>query len=105
MEKRYGINIESFFLSGINFSAEIAASFETYRSAAARVKAAEPRLDLAKRYKEELGVSPQTAADEADLAIDPAVKKSIVSVQGEAGILGGAISGIVRKGEENASQG
>lgn len=94
IERRYGIDVEAFDLGNVDFTPETQAAFEEEKQAEARAKAADGRLRIASRFKDEVGVSPQTAVDEADLLMDPFIKKTIVSVQGEVGVLSGLIAGV-----------
>ena len=100
IEQRYGIDVETFDLGNVNFTSETQAALEEEKQAEARAKAANKRIELAKKFRTEVEVSPQTAVDQADLLLDPAIKKNIVSIQGEAGILGGIISAFTKKGGE-----
>ncbi|MFA5095105.1 MAG: SPFH domain-containing protein [Candidatus Paceibacterota bacterium] len=102
IEQRYGIDVETFDLGNVSFTPETEAALEEEKQAEARGKAAKSRITVAKQFLNDIGVSPQTAVDEADLLMDPTIKKSIVSVQGETGILGGFLSAIMKKEGKNA---
>lgn len=102
VEKRYGIDIEYFALSDIKFSKDTQEAFEKERQADARKKAFVKKVDMAKIAVDKLGASPQVALNAADITLDPSVKKEIVSVEGNAGILGGFLSKLGAKGGKNA---
>ncbi len=96
IELRYGIDVETFDLGNVDFTPETQAALEKEKQAEARAKAADKRLEIAQRYVGEIKTSPQTAVDEADLLMDPAIKKNVVSIQGEVGVLGA----FIKKGGE-----
>lgn len=98
-EKRYGIDVEAFFLSRVDFSEETKKAFEKQKQAEAREKAFGVKIRMAERVKT-LGASAQVALNAADVSLDPDVKKSVVSVEGEAGILGGIISNLGKGGQK-----
>ncbi|MFA5084115.1 MAG: hypothetical protein WC475_01870, partial [Candidatus Paceibacterota bacterium] len=100
VEERYGIDIEYFALSDITFSKDTQEAFEKERQADARKKAFVKKIDMAKSAIDKLGASPQVALNAADKTLDPSVKKEIVSVEGEAGILAGFL-GKFGKGGKN----
>lgn len=100
IELRYGIDVESFDLGNVAFTKETEEALEEEQQSHARAKAADKRLETAKRWRDEIGVSPQTAADQADMIMDPTVKKTIVSVQGEGGVLAGALGALAKKVSE-----
>lgn len=97
-EERYGIDIKHFALANIAFSEETAKAFEKEKQAEARARAFDTKLVMVRKAKE-LGASPQEAFNAADVSLDPAVKKEIVSVEGEAGVLGGLL-GKFKKGDK-----
>jgi len=91
-ELRYGIDIETFALATVKFSQKTEEAFETDQQAKAREEAFEHKLSMAEKAKERLGANAQEALDAADVSLDPAVKKQVVSVQGPAGVLGGIVN-------------
>ncbi len=97
IQVRYGIVIESFFLINVSFSSAMQTALEVPGQTRHRAQAAGERVALAKQFKDEVGVSPQTAVDEADVAIDPSIRKDVVSVRGESGILGAIVGSVVKK--------
>lgn len=101
VEKRYGIDIEYFALSDIKFSKETQESFEKDKQAEAREKAFKKKIKMAKSAVKELGASPQVALNAADKTLDPTVKKEIVSVEGETGVLGGFLGRFTKGGRDD----
>lgn len=97
VERRYGIDIESFDLGNVGFTPETEAAFEEARQAEERMKGGEKVAELAERF-EKLS---QKSIDEAGRLLDPTITKKIISVQGETGVLGGIIEGISSRGEGN----
>lgn len=93
IERRYGIDIELFALANIDFSPETEKAFEKEKQAEARAKAFNTKLKMAKKAKK-MGASAQEALNAADVSLDPSVKKEIVSVEGEAGVIGGLLGKI-----------
>ncbi len=100
IENRYGIDAEAFDLGNVDFTQDTQNALEQKKQADARAEAANKRLEIAGRWKNEVGVSPQTAADQADMIMDPKVSKTIVSVQGEGGVLAGALAALAKKAKE-----
>ncbi|MDP1706387.1 MAG: SPFH domain-containing protein [bacterium] len=99
VERRYGIDIESFDLGNVGFTSETEAAFEEKRQSEERAHAGDQVLILAKELQDGLKIDGQTALDEAGRILDPTIKKRIVSVQGKTGVLGGIIEGLSSKGE------
>jgi len=93
IEIRYGIDVETFALSNVDFSQATKEAFEKEKQAEARKDAFKYKIIMAKEAKE-LGASAQEALNAADISLDPEIKKQIVSVEGNAGVLGGLISKI-----------
>lgn len=92
VERRFGIDVEAFDIGNVDFTPETKKAFEEQKQAEARARAGDARIALANRFRTQLkGISPKDAADEADLVLDPEVRKNIISVQGETGILGGLL--------------
>ncbi len=91
IEKRYGIDIKIFALEKIDFSDDMKKAFEKRREAAERRKAFNIKLDMATRAKAALNVDGQVALNAADVSLTPEIarNKTVVSVEGEAGVLGG----------------
>jgi len=98
IERRYGISVRAFDLGNVMFTPETQQALEEKQQAEARGKAADQRIGIARRFVEEVKTSPQTAVDEADLLMDPKVAKEILSIQGEAGIVGGILGSLARRG-------
>ncbi len=96
-ENRYGIDVEAFFLSRVDFSKEVKEAFEKETQAKARQKAFKFKLEMAEKAKA-LGASAQVALNAADVSLDPEIKKNVVSVEGEAGVLGGIIGNLSKGG-------
>lgn len=88
IELLYGIQIDYFAPADVGFTEETEKALEDQRQAEFRGKAAEEKIRLAAQFKEKLEASAQVAIDAADTTLDPDVKKQVVSVQGEAGVLG-----------------
>ncbi|MFA5999590.1 MAG: SPFH domain-containing protein [Candidatus Paceibacterota bacterium] len=93
IEIRYGIDIETFALANVDFSDATKEAFEKEKQAEARQKAFRFKMEMAQEAKK-LGASAQEALNAADVSLDPKVSKQIVSVEGEAGVLGGIVSKI-----------
>jgi len=93
IEKRYGIDVEAFALSQVDFSEETKKSFEKEKQAEARGRAFNTKIEMAKKVIA-LGASPQVALNAADVSLDSDVKKNVVSVEGEAGVIGGILANL-----------
>jgi len=91
IEERYGIDVEAFTLSQVDFSEETKKSFEKEKQAEARGRAFKTKLSMA-RDAMTLGAPAQVALNAADVSLDPAINKSVVSVEGEAGVLGAIVA-------------
>jgi len=90
VEQRYGIEIDAFALSRINFSPETEIALEQEKQAALRGKAALMKADLALEIRARLpDASAQVALDAADVTLDPKIRKEVISIQGEVGVLAG----------------
>ncbi len=100
-EKRYGINIEVFALERIDFSEEVKKAFEAQRAAKERQKGFGVKMEMARDVMKLNGASAQEALDAADVSLIPEVarNKRVISVQGKAGVLGGALE---RFGSDNS---
>lgn len=98
VEKRYGIEVEVFALSTVGFSDEVKTAFEKKREAELREEAFNIKLGMAKRAKAALDVDGQVALNSADVSLNPEIagNKTVVSVEGQAGVLGG-ILGLLKK--------
>lgn len=99
MERQYGIDIESFDLGNVDFTSETTKALEKEKQVERMAKAADQVLKVAQKFIT-LGVPAQVALDEAGRVLDTSVKKRILSVQGEAGVLGGIIDGLAGRGGE-----
>jgi len=97
IERRYGIDIETFALANIDFSPAMKAAFEKNREAKERARAYTIKLRMAKQAVDDLGVDGQVALNSADVSLNPDIarNKSVISVEGEAGVLGGALKAFV----------
>ena len=91
IEVRYGIDIEIFALASVDFSEATKEAFEKKKQAEVRKEAFAFKMEMAKNAKDLLGATAQEALNAADVSLDPEVKKQVVSVEGQAGILGGII--------------
>lgn len=87
IERRYGIAIVYFATPKVDFSAETKKALEEEKQAEFRAQAGVIRIDLLKKFKAE-GLSPKEAADQADIVLDAAVRKAVISTQGNFGLLG-----------------
>lgn len=97
IEERYGIDIEQFALASIVFTPETEKSFEKEKQAEARARAFDKKMEMAKKAKE-LGASAQEALNAADVSLDSA-KKEVISVEGQAGVLGGLLGKLDKGGK------
>lgn len=97
VERRYGIEVEVFALSNVDFSKEMKASLEAQKQADARAEAFGRKMEMAAKAKA-LGASPQEALNAADVSLTPDIAKNkvVVSVEGQAGVLGGVL-GLLKK--------
>lgn len=98
IEKRYGIDIVYYALSDIAFSKATQEAFEKERQAKAREEAFKIKLKMAKDTAKDLGAPAQVALNAADISLDPSIDKKIISVEGEAGILGGILGALGKGG-------
>lgn len=90
VEQRYGIEIDTFALSRITFSRDTEIALEQNKQTNLRVMAAKQKAKLAKKIKDLLpDASAQVALDAADVTLDQKIRKEIISIQGEAGVLAG----------------
>lgn len=96
VEERYGIDIEYYALASIDFSPATMQAFEKQKQADAKAGAFDRKIEMAKKAQA-LGASAQVALNAADISLDPSVNKKVVSVEGEAGILGGILE-VIGKG-------
>ena len=92
IEERYGIEIETFAIGNVDFGEQTKKDFEKEQQVVARAKTFTNKMELALRVHNELGGSAQVALNAADVSLDPAIKKTVVSVEGEAGVLGALVS-------------
>lgn len=98
IEERYGIDVVYYALSDIAFSKATQEAFEKERQAKARQEAFKIKLMMAKGAAKDLGAPAQVAFNAADISLDPDIEKKIISVEGEAGILGGLLEAFGGKG-------
>lgn len=91
VERRHGIDIVKFALADVDFTKETKADLEKQRRTKIVKKAYEEKISMAKLAVIELGASAQVALNSVDVTTDPQIKKSVVSVEGEAGVLGGIL--------------
>ena len=99
VEERYGIDIEYYALASIDFSKATMEAFEKQKQADAKAGAFDRKIEMAKKAQA-LGASAQVALNAADISLDPSVNKKVVSVEGEAGILGGILEAIGKGGSK-----
>lgn len=97
VEERYGIDIEYYALASIDFSKATMEAFEKQKQADAKAGAFDRKIEMAKKAQA-LGASAQVALNAADISLDPSVNKKVVSVEGEAGVLGGILEAIGKGG-------
>lgn len=100
IEERYGLDVVVFALAEVDFSNEVKKSFERQRQAQARREAFQHKIAMAQQARD-LGATAQEALNAADVSLDPDVKKQVVSVEGEAGVLGGLIARLGEGGRPN----
>ncbi len=105
VEERYGIDIKYYALSDVAFSEETQKSFEKEKQAEFREKAFDKKIAMAKKAVKELNASPQEALNAADKSLDPSVKKEIISVEGQAGVLGGILGKFTGGNEKTSKKG
>lgn len=98
VEKRYGIDIEYYALASIDFSTGTMEAFEKQKQAEARASAFDKKIEMAKKAQS-LGASAQVALNSADVSLDPSIKKEVVSVEGDVGVLGGLVAAMIRGGK------
>ncbi|MBI4085418.1 MAG: hypothetical protein HY432_02865 [Candidatus Liptonbacteria bacterium] len=98
VEQRYGIDVEVFVLANVDFSDDIKDSFEKEKEAEARARAFRTKLEMAGKAQTLLQIDGQTALNAADVSLNPKIaeNKVVVSVEGQAGVLGG-ILGLLKK--------
>lgn len=91
IEERYGIEVELFALADVSFSEEMKKAFEKEKEAEAKAEAFNKKIEMAEKVIK-LGASAQVALNAADISLDPSVKKEVVSVEGDVGVLGGLLT-------------
>lgn len=88
IEKRYGVNIRIFNLVDVSLSPETKKAFEAKRQEEAKMKGVQAitnkKLEIAKRWRTEIGLEPQAAANEADVSVGQA-DKNVWSFEGPIG--------------------
>lgn len=94
-ELRYGIDIETFALANVDFSDATKEAFEKEKQAEAKQRAFKSKMAMAKEAKDELGATAQEALNAADVSLDPNIRKQVVSVEGQAGVLGGIFNNMM----------
>lgn len=97
IEKRFGIEVAVFNLADVAFGKEMEKALEERKQADLRAGAIKKKIDLAEEVKNRLGADAQVALNSADVLMTPGVSKHIVSVEGDAGILGGIVAGLTGK--------
>lgn len=90
-ERRYGINIVYFAIPSVGFSPETKKALEEKKQAELRQAAGKIRVELMREFIGQ-GMTPKDAADQADLVLDNQVHKTIVSGQGDLGVLTALLS-------------
>lgn len=93
VEKRYGIEIVTFELTHVDFSAETQKALEKLRQAEAEMQAAEEIYKKKLKVYNELrgpgGLTPQQAMNAADITVGQAEKRKVISLEGIENIFGG----------------
>ena len=97
IEERFGIEVVVFNLADVDFSQKTKIALEEQKQADFRAVAVRKKIDIAKELQTKLGADAQIALNSADVLMTPGVTKHIVSVEGDAGILGGIIGGLTGK--------
>lgn len=97
VEKRYGINIEYYALASIDFSKATMDAFEKQKQADVKAGAFDRKIEMAIKAQA-IGASAQEALNAADVSLDPSVNKKVISIEGEAGVLGGFMDAIAKGG-------
>lgn len=102
-ENRYGIDIETFALAVVDFSEETKRAFEKEKQAEASKRAFQHKLGMAGEVRRALpDATAQQVLNAADVSLDPNIKKQVISVEGDAGVLGGFLGNLSRKGGQDA---
>lgn len=109
-ERLYGISISLFDLEDLDFSAETQKALEQKRQATLRGEAFDEKLRLVREVagvpKETPGLPGVTAQEAINLVETTMIgsERTIISVEGEAGVLGGAVAALAGggKGEKHA---
>ncbi len=92
-EIRYGIDVETFALSRVDFSEKTKTDLEKKKQADASEAAFDAKMRMAEKAKT-IGATAQEALNAADVSIDPDIKKRVVSIEGSTGVLGGLVEKI-----------
>lgn len=92
IERRYGIDIVTYSLAEVDFTPETQAAQEEKKQADYRADAGEKVLGLAANTKMALPeISDQQALNWADSILNPKTPRKMISVEGEAGVMGGLL--------------
>ena len=97
VEQRYGLHILTFANARVDFSKEVKAAFEQRKLAKERRKAFDVKLEMAEQAQSRIDdISGQEALNAADVSLIPEVAKgkSIVSVEGKLGVVGGLVKAV-----------
>lgn len=99
VEKRYGLDISTYSLAEVTFTPETQAAQEEKRQADYRAEAGDKIIALAKKTKVDLPEIPdQQALNWADATLNPGTPRQMISVEGEAGVAGGLLALVPKKG-------
>jgi len=98
IEKRYGIDIVTYSLAEVDFTKETQAAQEEKKQADYRFEAGKKVLELVKETKNTTPqISDQQALNWADSILNPETPRKMISVEGEAGVLGGLLGLLSKK--------
>lgn len=102
IEKRYGIDIEIYSLAQTDFTPETQAAQEEQKQAGYRAEAGRKTLALAILTKRKLrDIADQQALNWADATLNPGTPRKMISVEGEAGVMGGLLGLLSKKGKKD----
>lgn len=105
IENRYGIDIVKYSLAEVDFTEETQKAQEDKKQAEYRAEAGTKVLKLAKKAKTDLpDVSGQQALNWADSILNPDTPRTMISVEGESGVLGGILGLISNKDKKKGDK-
>lgn len=98
IEKRYGIDIVKYSLSEVDFTKETQAAQEEQKQADYRTEAGKKVIGLAEKVKKSLpNISDQQVLNWADSILNPDTPRTMISVEGDSGVLGGLLGLLSKK--------